>query len=123
MPDYHGPLHCTDVIMGHEKRKNRRQPVHYRARLELRPGRPVGCVLTDVSDTGARLMVPYSDKVPERFVLWLNDSGLARRTCQVVWRKPHQIGVRFERRLPEAGRAVLEPVKEVDAPEEALAAS
>jgi len=98
--------------MGHEKRKSRRRPVCYRARLELRPGQPVGCVLSDVSDTGARLMVPYSDKVPARFILWLNESGAARRTCEVVWRRPHQVGVKFERRLPAERRAVLEPVAE-----------
>lgn len=84
--------------------------VSYLARLELRPGRPVGCVLSDISDTGARLDVPYPDKVPDRFLLWLTETGSARRTCQIVWRKTRQIGVRFERRLPEDRRAAMEAV-------------
>ena len=96
--------------MSQEKRKSRRRPVCYMARLELRPGRPVGCVLSDISDTGARLDVPYPDKVPERFLLWLTETGSARRTCQVVWRKSRQIGVRFERRLSEERRAEMEPI-------------
>jgi hypothetical protein len=96
--------------MAQDKRKSRRRPVSYMARLELRPGKPVGCILSDISDTGARLDVPYPDKVPERFLLWLTDSGSARRTCQVVWRKARQIGVKFERRLPYSHHAVLEPV-------------
>jgi hypothetical protein len=101
--------------MSQDKRKSRRRPVSYMARLELRPGRPVGCVLSDISDTGARLDVPYPDKVPERFLLWLTETGSARRTCQTVWRKARQIGVKFERRLPEARRAEMEPIDEAAA--------
>ena len=69
-------------------------------------------MLSDISDTGARLDVPYPDKVPDRFMLWLTETGAARRTCHVVWRKLRQIGVRFERRLPRATSApTLEPIE------------
>ena len=54
--------------------------------------------------------MPYPDKVPDRFLLWLTETGSARRTCQIVWRKTRQIGVRFERRLPEDRRAAMEAV-------------
>jgi len=97
--------------MNRDKRKSRRRPVYYLARLELRPGKPVRCILSDISDTGARIDVPYPDKVPERFLLWLTDNGSARRTCAVVWRKTCQIGVKFERRLPPTRRAEMEPVQ------------
>ena len=97
--------------MHRDKRKSRRRSVYYLARLELRPGKPVGCILSDISDTGARIDVPYPDKVPERFLLWLTDSGNARRTCTVVWRKARQIGVKFERRLPPTQREAMEPVE------------
>jgi hypothetical protein len=106
--------------MNHDQRKSRRRPISYHARLELRAGKPVGCVLSDISDTGARLDVPYPDKVPDRFLLWLTASGNARRTCQVVWRKARQMGVKFERRLPEAQRAVLEPVEDPAAARRAI---
>lgn len=93
-----------------DQRKSKRRPVRYAARVEFKSGRTAGCFLSDVSDTGARLEVPYSDKVPERFLLWLTADGSARRTCRVVWRKPNQVGVTFERRLPEHKRHALEPV-------------
>ena len=98
-----------------DKRKSKRRPVRYAARVEFKSGRTAGCYLSDVSDTGARLEVPYSDKVPERFRLWLTTDGSARRTCRVVWRKPNQVGVAFERRLPEQQRQTLEPVGDADA--------
>jgi hypothetical protein len=98
--------------MGQDQRKSRRHPIAYMARLELRPGTAVRCMLSDISDTGARLNVPYPDKVPDRFRLWLTASGNARRTCQVVWRKTRQMGVKFERKL-DTQRATLEPVEDV----------
>ena len=101
--------------MTHDQRKNRRHPIAYMARLELRPGKIVRCMLSDISDSGARLNVPFPDKVPARFRLWLTTSGNARRTCQVVWRTARQIGVRFERVLSEPQRATLEPVDDVSA--------
>lgn len=101
--------------MTHDQRKSRRRPISYLARLELRPGKVVGCMLSDISDTGARLDVPYPDKVPDRFRLWLTASGNARRTCQVVWRKARQMGVKFDRRLSDTQRATLEPVEDITA--------
>jgi hypothetical protein len=106
--------------MSNDQRKSRRRSISYMARLELRPGRPVGCILSDISNTGARLTVPYPDKVPERFLLWLTSTGSARRTCEVVWRKTHQLGVKFGRRLPENRRAVLEPVEDPAAAKRAV---
>jgi hypothetical protein len=100
---------------GKDKRKSKRRPVRYAARVEFKSGRTAGCFLSDVSDTGARLEVPYSDKVPDRFLLWLTSNGSARRTCRVVWRKPNQVGVTFERRLAEEQRQALEPVRAIDA--------
>jgi hypothetical protein len=105
----------SQASSGRDKRKSKRRPVRYAARVEFKSGRTAGCFLSDVSDTGARLEVPYSDKVPERFRLWLTTDGSARRTCRVVWRKPHQVGVAFERRLPDEQRQVLEPVTHADA--------
>jgi hypothetical protein len=107
---------------GKDKRQSKRRPVRYAARVEFKSGRTAGCFLTDVSETGARLEVPYSDKVPERFLLWLTSNGSARRTCRVVWRKPQQVGVSFERRLPDEQRQALEPATEADAKRAVIAA-
>ena len=106
---------CGVRAMTQDQRKNRRRPIAYMARLELRPGKVVRCMLSDISDSGARLDVPFPDKVPARFRMWLTTSGNARRTCQVVWRTARQMGVRFERALTEPQRATLEPVDDVSA--------
>jgi hypothetical protein len=61
-----------------------------------------GCVLSDISDTGARLDVEDVNVVPERFMLLLSGTGSARRSCRVIWRGDAQIGVAFEKSLTDA---------------------
>ena len=107
---------------GKDKRKSKRREVRYAARVQLESGRTAGCVMSDVSDTGARLQVPFPDKVPERFPLWLTVDGSARRTCRVVWRKSREIGVAFERRLPEQRQQALVPVEAQEAKRALVAA-
>lgn len=85
--------------MQKEQRKSRRRQVRYTAWLALAPGELHGCALSDVSNTGARIEVEDSNKLPDVFELWLAGNGSARRNCKVVWRKPTQVGVRFEGRL------------------------
>ncbi len=55
-----------------------------------------GCVVADISDSGARLDVDTPDSVPDRFILLLSKNGHARRICRTVWRSSSQIGVQFE---------------------------
>jgi PilZ domain len=107
---------------GKDQRKSKRREVHYAARVQFKSGRTAGCVLSDVSDTGARLEVPFPDKVPERFLLWLTSDGSAKRTCRVVWRKSHAIGVTFERRLPEQRQQTLVPLHAQEAKRALIAA-
>lgn len=87
--------------MQKEKRKSRRRQVRYTAWLALAPGELHGCALSDISSTGARIDVEDSNKLPSAFELWLAGNGSARRHCRVVWRKPTQVGVRFERFEPQ----------------------
>jgi hypothetical protein len=68
-----------------------------------------GCVLSDISDTGARLAVEDSKALPNRFMLLLSGTGSARRRCRVIWREANQIGVAFERRLSDAVSPPLVP--------------
>jgi hypothetical protein len=86
--------------MEKEKRKSRRRQVRYAAWVALAPGDLHDCALSDISNTGARIDVRDADKLPNAFELWLASNGSARRDCRVVWRKPTQIGVRFEGRQP-----------------------
>ena len=98
-----------------DKRKSRRQPMRYTAWMVLDGEQLHGCMLSDISDTGARLNVEKSAKLPDRFVLVLSGRGPARRNCRVVWRKPQQVGVAFERRLARADTATLVPEPDADA--------
>lgn len=53
-----------------------------------------GCTIADISISGARLLVPRSDAVPDQFELATDLSGGSRR-CRTVWREDGQIGVEF----------------------------
>lgn len=104
--------------MRNDKRKSRRKPIRYVAWLTVASDEPEACLLSDMSETGARIDVDKADRVPQKFVLLLSANGAARRACRVVWRKPHQIGVRFDLSagtgrdaalVPEASAAVEMP--------------
>jgi hypothetical protein len=97
-----------------DKRRSRRRPMRYTAWVALDADQLHGCVLADISDTGARIDVEDSETIPDRFLLLLSGNGSARRTCRVVWRQPQQIGVRFERRLAGHDRATLVPRLDAD---------
>lgn len=56
-----------------------------------------GCVVSDISDTGARLDVEHPEELPEAFQLLLSGRGGIHRQCQAVWRTSSQIGVYFEK--------------------------
>lgn len=55
----------------------------------------VDCTIRNLSTTGARLQVPTTVAIPDRFVLVDAHAG-TRREATVVWRKADQLGVRFE---------------------------
>ena len=101
--------------MQKDKRKSRRQPLRYSAWMALDADKLHGCVLADISDTGARLDVEDSKALPDHFRLLLSGSGSARRYCRVIWRGAAQIGVAFEKRPGEAADATLVPKLNADA--------
>jgi hypothetical protein len=92
-----------------EKRGARRQPLRYTAWVALSANQRHGCVVSDVSDSGARIDVQDSKVLPDHFVLLLTSNGAARRYCRVMWRKPLQVGVKFVRNLAEAAETVPAP--------------
>ena len=96
------PFHLsTPAVIMRDKRKSPRRQMRYTAWLALDGNQLHGCAIHDISHTGARIDVENADIVPDRFVLLLSGNGKARRTCQVIWRQPHQIGVHFGPRLVE----------------------
>ncbi|HUI98020.1 MAG TPA: PilZ domain-containing protein [Xanthobacteraceae bacterium] len=63
------------------------------ATIILDPKRPgIPCTVVDISPTGASLDVADPERLPERFSL-LN--GKTARSCLVMWRRQHRIGVQF----------------------------
>jgi hypothetical protein len=77
------------------RRKPRRQ-FHYSAQiLTDKKGPPRECSISDISETGARLLLARDEELPDRFVLLLTASGDARRVCRVVWRTGMAVGVEF----------------------------
>ncbi len=98
-----------------EKRRARRQPLRYTAWIAVTANQRLGCVVSDVSDSGARIDVQDAKAIPGHFVLLLSSNGAARRFCRVVWRKPTQIGVKFERSLAEAAEASQTPKADAQA--------
>jgi PilZ domain len=97
-----------------EKRSARRLPSRYTAWVALTAEQRHGCVISNVSDSGARIDVQDSKILPDCFVLMLANNAAARRYCRVIWRKPTRVGVKFERNMAEAGEATLAPKSDAD---------
>ena len=59
----------------------------------------IDCLVRNISDSGACLDVDTPVGIPEIFTLVIKPERV-QRECQVVWRMPHKIGVRFLRKIP-----------------------
>jgi hypothetical protein len=92
-----------------DKRKSVRRPVRYTAWVALEAGQLHGCVLSDVSDSGARIDIDETKEIPDQFTLLLASNGSAQRKCRVIWRQPRQIGVTFDRTPGHIEAATLAP--------------
>ena len=55
------------------------------------------CSMTDVSASGAKLVMGAGINVPDLFVLTLARNAAVRRNCVVVWRAATSIGVLLRR--------------------------
>jgi len=83
-----------------ENRKFARRETNYPVHVGYGPDLVlVPCTLKDISDRGARLLMPGNGDVPDDFLLFLSESGRAHRRCKVAWRVGDQLGVKFV--LPE----------------------
>src|SRR6185437_8711463 len=81
--------------MFNDKRRAHRRPMRYTAWIAQK-GKPLhGCVVADISESGARLKVEDGDSIADELMLILSRRGDAQRKCRVVWRKQGQLGVEF----------------------------
>jgi hypothetical protein len=92
-----------------EKRRSHRRPLKYPARIDVGDGSPLrDCVLSDVSESGARVIVNKPEDVPEQFILLVGTLGAAPRQCRVVWRDGTELGLEF-RKAPKRNQPPLLP--------------
>jgi hypothetical protein len=79
-----------------ELRKHPRRQFHYSAQIFTDPKAPaLTCMIADISQSGARLVLENDKQLPDRFMLLLSSNGGARRRCRVVWRTAETVGVEF----------------------------
>jgi hypothetical protein len=82
-----------------ELRKKPRRQFHHLAKIITDGNEPArACTMSDVSHTGARLVLETDAELPNRFQLLLTGDGSARRRCRVVWRAGVTVGVEFANR-------------------------
>ena len=92
----------------------------FAARIAFNNGQStLDCLIRNLSDTGAKLVVSAAVAVPDRFDLFIPQKGVTRRV-QIAWRTGEEIGVRFadaprsEQSGSEAG-ALKQRVRELEA--------
>ncbi len=79
-----------------ELRKKPRRQFHYSAKIVTDgKGSARTCTVSDISQTGARLVLDSDDELPDRFVLLFTRNGDTRRCCRIVWRTGMTVGVAF----------------------------
>jgi hypothetical protein len=81
-----------------ELRRHARKSFSQQATIVSLDGSPIGtCRLFDVSEAGARLIVPEPVELTDEFILVFSRYGPVRRQCCIAWRSSNTIGVRFVR--------------------------
>jgi hypothetical protein len=53
------------------------------------------CIVCNLSEGGAKLMIEEPTPTPAEFVLFLRPDSPIGRRCHVIWRIENKIGVRF----------------------------
>jgi len=83
--------------MLNEQRKSRRKPIQHIGWIATpKDGVLQKCLLSDVSETGARIDVQGNNQLPDAFTLLLTRNAKTRRICHVIWRDGTYVGVRFD---------------------------
>jgi PilZ domain len=81
---------------GAELRKRPRRQFHYAAKIVTDESEPPRlCNISDISHTGARVVLEKDEPLPDRFTLLLSRNGDAQRQCRIVWRTGASVGVEF----------------------------
>ena len=82
--------------MGRDQRKAVRRRVDYRATLAVNErAERQDCLVRDLSDSGARIVVDPAIELPPQFLLLLSRN--VTRRCRLIWRKEREAGVQFRK--------------------------
>ncbi len=60
-----------------------------------RRGASIECVVADVSETGAKILVQPGVELAEQFDLYFTRDGKVSFKSKVVWRKKDEVGLEF----------------------------
>ena len=76
--------------------KHRHKGVSQRATIVGLDGSPmIACVVFDLSEADAILIMPRSIELPAEFNLVFSRNNQVHRQCSIAWRSSNTIGVRF----------------------------
>ncbi|HLW92140.1 MAG TPA: PilZ domain-containing protein [Roseiarcus sp.] len=99
-----------------EKRSDNRKRTFLPARISFREGSlSVECTVTQLSPAGARLIIPESVALPDRFDFSIPQRSLNCR-ARLIWRKDEEAGVEFELAddVPVTIETCLERIRELE---------
>lgn len=65
------------------------------ATIVIEDGAPIACIVQDLSEAGARILVPDAKTLPERFSLHINGTR-HQLPAQLRWKRSDCVGVQFD---------------------------
>ena len=77
-----------------DRRTTPRRRLLQAGKIELNSGGTIDATVKNLSAAGAMLQVESVLGVPNEFTLFIETDKL-KRQCQIIWRQPKKIGVRF----------------------------
>jgi hypothetical protein len=87
---------AENTEMPGERRRNLRFPWNIEGEIAVTRDQSYPCIVSDLSNCGAKVQCPDADLLPDGFVLHLAPRGtLVPRPCRVVWRSQTELGVEF----------------------------
>jgi hypothetical protein len=82
-----------------ERRQEQRQWTLKTAKIKsLDIWSDIDCAILDISDGGARILLPVGVDPPDTFDLAVDPDGQAK-LCRVVWKSGNRIGVSFQSKV------------------------
>jgi hypothetical protein len=82
--------HLPHALDKERRRARRLSHMQFASFIELEAEKR-DCLVSQVSETGARIEIPQAQELPAEFVLYL--SGKIPRRCRVVWRNDKALGI------------------------------